>query len=89
MAKSFSNKIPSAKGLVKLMETYTLDEIAAMFQTNKTEIKKVIDPYFDKPNFDKPIIKDAETFEGVLVRNTVGAWMESNERKHYLQKILK
>jgi len=82
--KSFSNKIPSAKGLVKLMETYTLDEIAAMFQTNKTEIKKVIDPYFDKP-----IIKDAETFEGVLVRKTVGAWMGSNERKHYLQKILK
>jgi len=89
VAKSFSNKIPSAKGLVKLMETYTLDEIAAMFQTNKTEIKKVIDPYFDKPNFDKPIIYDAETFEGVLVRKTVGAWMGSNERKHYLQKILK
>ena len=76
--------MPSAKGLVKLMETYTLDEIAAMFQTNKTEIKKVIDSYFYKP-----IIKDAETFEGVLVRKTVGAWMESKERKHYLQKTLK
>ena len=67
------------------IDKYSLSELAEKYNTNKTEIQKHVQKIFPK-NHNRKI---DEIVDGISVRFTEGAWMDSKERKYYNLKTIR
>lgn len=79
---------------IDLLKKHTLQQIAQIYGTSIQTVQSKIDSLFVEKVPDKIEVKETKVgacFDGVLIFKTVGAWMESQERKSYLQtkKMLK